>query len=142
MTQSNCLILLPEAEQQPSRPLLDANEPWKARAETANRYLKLRACRDAFVDEQLLSDPAWDMLLDLFVGHITGRNVSITSACLASRRPATTSLRYIERMTKDGLVRREKDPHDHRKVHLRLTEDAFRSVAAWVDALREEIAAV
>lgn len=142
MTQFYCLILLPEAEKQPPSSLLDANEPWKVRAETANRYLKLRASRDEIADGQLLSDPAWDMLLDLFVGHITGRDISVTSACLASRRPATTSLRYIDRMAKDGLVRREKDPRDHRKVYLRMTEKAFRSVASWVDALREELSTV
>ena len=142
MTQFYCLILLPESEQQPPVPLLDANEPWKARAETASRYLKLRANRDDIADAQLLSDPAWDMLLDLFVGHITGRDISVTSACLASRRPATTSLRYIDRMAKDGLVRREKDPRDHRKVYLRMTEKAFRSVASWVDSLRRELSAV
>lgn len=142
MTQFYCLILLPESEQQPPAPLLDANEPWKARAETASRYLKLRANRDDIADAQLLSDPAWDMLLDLFVGHITGRDISVTSACLASRRPATTSLRYIDRMARDGLVLREKDPRDHRKVYLRMTEKAFRSVASWVDSLRRELSAV
>ncbi|WP_116969070.1 hypothetical protein [Blastomonas sp. UPD001] len=140
MTQFYCFILVPEAGEEESRqPLLDANEPWKARAETASRYLKLRTQRDAIAGPSLLSDPAWDMLLDLFVGHITGRDVSVTSACVASRRPATTSLRYIERMAKQDLIRREKDSHDHRKVYLRMTENAFRAVATWIDALRDEL---
>lgn len=140
MTQFYCLILVPETgEATPPQPLLDANEPWKARAEAASRYLKLRSQRDAIAGPSLLSDPAWDMLLDLFVGHITGRDVSVTSACVASRRPATTSLRYIERMAKQGLIRREKDCNDNRKVYLRMTEKAFRSVAKWVDSLREEL---
>ncbi|MAF60786.1 MULTISPECIES: hypothetical protein [Sphingomonadales] len=140
MTQFYCLILVPETgEATPPQPLLDANEPWKARAEAASRYLKLRSQRDAIAGPSLLSDPAWDMLLDLFVGHITGRDVSVTSACLASRRPATTSLRYIERMAKQGLIRREKDCNDNRKVYLRMTEKAFRAVAKWIDALRDEL---
>ena len=140
MTQFYCLILVPETgKATPPQPLLDANEPWKARAEAASRYLKLRSQRDAIAGPSLLSDPAWDMLLDLFVGHITGRDVSVTSACLASRRPATTSLRYIERMAKQGLIRREKDCNDNRKVYLRMTEKAFRAVAKWIDALRDEL---
>ena len=140
MTQFYCLILVPETgEATPPQPLLDANEPWKARAEAASRYLKLRSQRDAIAGPSLLSDPAWDMLLDLFVGHITGRDVSVTSACLASRRPATTSLRYIERMAKQGLIRREKDCNDNRKVYLRMTEKALRAVAKWIDALRDEL---
>ena len=140
MTQFYCLILVPETgEATPPQPLLDANEPWKARAEAASRYLKLRSQRDAIAGPSLLSDPAWDMLLDLFVGHITGRDVSVTSACVASRRPATTSLRYIERMAKQGLIRREKDCNDNRKVYLRMTEKAFRAVAKWIDVLRDEL---
>jgi len=140
MTQFYCLILVPETgETQHAQPLLDANEPWKARAEAASRYLKLRSQRDMIAGPSLLSDPAWDMLLDLFVGHITGRDVSVTSACVASRRPATTSLRYIDRMMKQGLIHREKDPKDHRKVYLRMTEKAFRAIAKWVDSLREEL---
>ena len=140
MTQFYCLILVPETgEATPPQPLLDANEPWKARAEAASRYLKLRSQRDAIAGPSLLPDPAWDMLLDLFVGHITGRDVSVTSACVASRRPATTSLRYIERMAKQGLIRREKDCNDNRKVYLRMTEKAFRAVAKWIDALRDEL---
>ncbi|WP_156439080.1 hypothetical protein [Blastomonas sp. CCH2-E1] len=48
MTQFYCLILVPETgEATPPQPLLDANEPWKARAEAASRYLKLRSQRDA-----------------------------------------------------------------------------------------------
>ena len=140
MTQFYCLILVPETgEATPPQPLLDANEPWKARAEAASRYLKLRSQRDAIAGPSLLSDPAWDMLLDLFVGHITRRDVSVTSACVASRRPATTSLRYIGRMAKQGLIRREKDCNDNRKVYLRMTEKAFRAVAKWIDALRDEL---
>ena len=90
MTQFYCLILLPESEQQPPAPLLDANEPWKARAETASRYLKLRANRDNIADAQLLSDPAWDMLLDLYAARLEGRRVSVSSLCIAAAVPPTS----------------------------------------------------
>lgn len=141
MTQFYRLILLPEGKSQPLQPGPPTMQ-WQAHAEIASRYLKLRANRSAIATEPLLSDPAWDILLDLFVGHVRGQNVTVTRACIASRRPSTTSLRYIDRMSKEGLIFREKDLRDNRKVHLRITDRACQAVADWIDALREQIAGI
>lgn len=140
MTQFYCLILLPEDDSQPPKSGHPASETLQAHAELASRYLKLRARRSAIAGEHLLSDPAWDILLDLFVGHVRGKNVTITNACIASRRPSTTSLRYIDRLLKEGLLFRERDTRDHRKVHLRMTDRAFHAVAEWIGALQDQLA--
>ncbi|MDM7957530.1 MarR family winged helix-turn-helix transcriptional regulator [Blastomonas sp.] len=142
MTQFYCMILLPESEAQPGQSDPQASGDWQERAEVASRYLKLRAKRSAIAEAHLWSDPAWDILLELFVGHVKGKNITVTSACLAARRPSTTSLRYIDRMLQEGLLQRERDPIDNRKINLRITDQAFRAVSDWVDALREQIAAV
>src|SRR3546814_1843272 len=43
------------------------------------------------------SDPAWDMLLDLYLAaERNTRPVSISSLCIASAVPATTALRWIK----------------------------------------------
>jgi len=138
MTQFYCLILLPDGEQHSVPTEHPANEQWQVYAKLAGRYLKLRAQRSEIAAGHLFSDPAWDILLDLFVGQVDGRDVTITSACIASRRPSTTSLRYIDHLSKQGLVYREKDSRDHRRVYLRLTEGAFHAVADWLAAFREQ----
>jgi DNA-binding MarR family transcriptional regulator len=66
-----------------------------------------------------MNEPTWLILIDLFVND--GRDVSVTSACLASCVPPTTALRYIGRLEADGLVRREDHPGDRRSILLRLT---------------------
>ncbi len=142
MTQFYCLIVLPDVGTLPAKPRSKSSNRWETRAEIVRRYLKLRANRGIIANGYLLSDPAWDMLLDLFVAHIAGRQISVSSACIASRRPQTTSLRYIDRMVQQGLLRRDKDPHDQRRVHLHITEKAKFAIADWVDALQEQLAKV
>jgi DNA-binding MarR family transcriptional regulator len=69
----------------------------------------------------LFKDPAWRILLDLFVAG-TERRISVSSACIASGIAATTALRHLERLYGAGLVFREPDPYDNRRSFVRLAE--------------------
>ncbi len=89
-----------------------------------SHYLKLRRRREQLFGAHLFSDPAWDMLLDLYVAQQTGRNVSVSSACLASGVPLTTALRWLRRLEHEGLVARDADQTDARRTHVRLTDRA------------------
>lgn len=93
-------------------------------------YLKAliaaRADRDSIFDPALFSDPAWDMLLDLALAEASGRAISVTSLCLASRSPTTTALRRIDDLQGAGLIERIPDQEDRRRIVVKLT-DAGRS---------------
>ena len=83
-----------------------------------------------------MEEPGWLILLDLLAND--GRDICVTSACLASFTPATTALRYIGLLERDGLVRREADPNDARRVFVRLTDEARQRLDAFfAPALRE-----
>jgi hypothetical protein len=81
-----------------------------------------RRTRDRFFDSELFGEPAWDMLLDLFVQMNSGRTVSITSACIASCVPPTTALRWITMLVERGLVTRTTDPSDARRAFIELSQ--------------------
>lgn len=70
-----------------------------------------------------MGEAGWLILLDLYANP--GRDISVTSACLASFVPPTTALRHIECLERDGLIWREEHPHDRRSSYLRLTEGAW-----------------
>jgi len=70
----------------------------------------------------LFSEPAYDILLDLFVAHGEGRLISISSAAIASGAPGTTALRYIEALVLRGFIARRPDHLDGRRSYLLLTE--------------------
>jgi len=89
--------------------------------------------RNSVFTEGIFADPAWDLLLDLYVSHCNGRQVSVTSACIAANVPATTALRWIGVLESKGLIVRNDDTHDNRRKLVSLTDDARAKVEAALD---------
>ncbi|MDD3798525.1 MAG: winged helix DNA-binding protein [Novosphingobium sp.] len=92
----------------------------------AAKYYQSRRDRDDLFPKEIFGEPAWDILLDLFVNARRQRPVSTTSLCIASGAPATTALRHIAMLEKRGLVRRVRAQHDGRVHYVELTEEANR----------------
>ena len=101
----------------------------------ASELYEIRRRRDRFLSPALFAEPAWDLLLDLFISRVSGRRVSVTSACLAAAVPETTGLRWIGILIDQGLVERSDDSRDKRRNWLRLSDAGFqvmRSYLKWV----------
>lgn len=95
-----------------------------------------RRLRDRHFKNDLFADPAWDILLDLYVQKSAGKRVSITSACIASGAPPTTGLRWVSLLIAEGLVIREDDIVDRRRAFLRLSKAGETAVQrALIDSL-------
>lgn len=75
-----------------------------------------------FGDLRLFEDPAWNILVDLYVSEARARPVSITSACIAAKVPASTALRWIAALENAGLVQRLDDRADARRRLLTITD--------------------
>ncbi|MCP3730363.1 hypothetical protein M9978_07965 [Sphingomonas sp. MG17] len=96
-----------------------------------------RRARDRFFDSELFADPAWDMLLDLFLSRLENRSTCVSSLCIAAATPPTTALRWIGTMTDQGLFERHPDPNDKRRHFLHLSRDAEAAMAAYFGLLAE-----
>lgn len=81
-----------------------------------------------FRSEALFGEPAWDILLDLFIATKERRRVSVTSACIGSAVPSTTALRWIAILEKQGLLVREADPSDARRVYVKLSARGYAAM--------------
>lgn len=91
----------------------------------AETYYRFRRTRDKIFDNRLFADPAWDMLLDLFIAKLTKKRISVSSLCIASAVPATTALGWIAHMEERYLIRRTSDADDRRRIYVELTEQAY-----------------
>lgn len=94
-----------------------------SKRELADHMLRMRRYREIELGSALFADPAWDMMLDLFVRHVDGKVTSVSSACLGSAAPQTTALRYLQALLSDGLVEKMPCPDDHRVQCVRLSKD-------------------
>ena len=95
----------------------------------ARELYRARRLRDAGFPAGMFGEPAWDILLDLFASAEEGRDVSVSSACLAAAVPPTTALRYLQMMEKQGLIEREPSPADARVSYLRLSVETRERLA-------------
>lgn len=96
----------------------------------------LRRKREAiFGNPDLFGEPAWDILLDLYIANGEGKTVSVSSACIGSAAPATTGLRWLSVLADEGLVVRENDATDHRRVLVRLTPAGRATMDRFFDAV-------
>lgn len=102
--------------------------------------LRARRLRADFLPGDLFADPAWDMLLDLLAARLDHERVSVSSLCIAAAVPPTTALRHIKTLTDKGLVERQADPHDGRRVFIALAQEAADAMTRWFGASRRLLA--
>jgi DNA-binding MarR family transcriptional regulator len=100
--------------------------------------IRARRMRAQYFEAELFADPAWDMLLDLYASALEGRQVSVSSLCIAAAVPPTTALRWISTLNEAGLFERKADPSDRRRAYIALSAKGLAGMRAYVAALRRQ----
>ena len=98
----------------------------EALATVASRVYRARRRRERLFDATIFADPAWDMLLDLFLARARGQELRTTSLCHASGVPPTTALRWVDVLAKQGLIERRAAPDDRRVKIVTLSDQGYR----------------
>ena len=111
--------------------------PARTLFEYAARVHELRIARDRRLDTRAFRDPAWEMVLDLLVAQDRGRDSCISDLCASSGVPATTALRHLERLERQGMVTRQADDRDNRRSLIRLNPEKRAGVLAILADLQE-----
>lgn len=140
------LVRLTRAEASAARDMVGDRSPGygaapsampEIRAEAVRQVIRARRLRDRYFAGGLFGDPAWDMLLDLFAADLERAQVSVSSLCIAAAVAPTTALRWIARMTEEGLFDRSPDPFDRRRAYMVLTPTARTAMQGyWATAQR------
>lgn len=103
-------------------------------ADRARAVYAARRRRDAMLGTAaaLFHDPAWDILLDLFIQAEDHQIVSVSSACVGACVAHTTALRCLKAMERKGIVSFRRDPFDKRRHFVGLTVETHRRMASWL----------
>ena len=113
------------------------------RFDMESRYLRraklvysARRRRDAAVGiSGLFGEPAWDILLDVYIAQKSRREIQVSSVCIEAGVPSTTILRWLARLEQEGLIYRASDNVDGRRRYVRLTEAGNALMDRVLDAL-------
>jgi len=91
-----------------------------------------RKRRLSLFDGSLFGEPAWDMLLTLFIARCRGEQVTTTRLCAAGGAPHATGLRWISVLHRQGLLQRIRDQSDARVIRIELTETGYALMRRYV----------
>ena len=108
-----------------------------ALVEHAEKVLSERRLRRQFLPGELFHEPAWDMLLALFVTRDERMPMNIKALVSMSDAPVTTSQRWIEHLHKLRLIDRVIDPADRRRVEISLSHTGDQAMRAYLSALKQ-----
>ena len=101
-------------------------------AALAKFMIKIRRQRTEVFAGIAFGEPAWDILLDLYVHHVAGRSVAASSLSVAAAVPSTTALRWINQMLAAGQLVRRPDPSDRRRVYITLVPELIDAIEAYL----------
>lgn len=103
--------------------------------ELAKQLLAQRMARFDHFPAELFHEPAWDMLLALFVAHEERRTMNVKTLVASAHAPVTTSQRWIDHLHKLKLVDRVIDPVDRRRMEISLSDSGYTAVTAYLRRL-------
>lgn len=96
--------------------------------------------RKAFISPALIADPGWNILLNLKVAELQHQKMTISDLCLESGVPNTTALRWIRLLENNGLVCRQRDKFDGRRVFINLIQETSLMLDRYLTGLAGIIA--
>ena len=108
----------------------DISSPQVSVNALVRHVIRLRRLREQVIGQNLFADPGWDILLDLTLARLEGRQTSVSSLCIAASVPTSTALRWIRSLQKAGVVACNADPGDGRRSHVEISDNAFEKMIA------------
>lgn len=107
----------------------------KQRITVAQAWTRASSLRQATLGISYFQDPAWDILLLVYLEHLKGRALNVTAACTAGNVAPTTGLRWLQKLTEDGWVERRTQARNKKCVLVILTDRALVRMNALMEAV-------
>lgn len=112
----------------------------KRRIETRDlvaSVLEIRKNRSEVFGSDLFSDPAWDILLELFAAELTKRKVKL--ADLNSIAALSTVARWLAALEQRGLIICDGDPLEADNFWIELSRDCAAKMATFLSGERSPV---
>lgn len=85
-----------------------------------------------FGKSSLFGEPAWDILLFIYIRMATMEMTTVTDACNGSGCPSTTALRWLKTLEDAHLIASRPDKMDNRKRYISLTANGIVKLESYL----------
>lgn len=100
--------------------------------ENARRIYQRRLYRRELIGSpKLFGEPAWEILIDLYIHSSQGKRIATSALCMGSSAPPTTALRRVNELCEAGIAVKIDDPDDGRRQFVELTPDTAKRLEAY-----------
>jgi DNA-binding MarR family transcriptional regulator len=103
------------------------------------QVIKARRARELMLGPDLFADPAWDMLLEAYAADLVQTRLSVTALCHCAAVPATTALRWLQKLEQKGWLTRKKDTLDARRIWIELTPRGSARMSQYFSTIRPDV---
>lgn len=103
------------------------------RVRAVRAAMAARELRGHYIDPDFFADPAWDLLLELYLAHLEQRRLSVSALFKAGGQPATTNLRWLAKLEQDALAERVNDKLDARRIWVSLSPKGVDAMRGYFD---------
>ena len=90
-----------------------------------------RRTRSDFFAPEIFSDPAWDILLVLFLAKVRGEGMTLDQLAKAAGSSISASVRWIHIMDRAGLVQWRCDPSGGENKMVELATRGWSAMVQW-----------
>ena len=115
---------------------MDGNDDDAALLGAARRIERQSRSRSAVFEAHpgLFRDPAWSMLLAIFIADHDRGPLPVKSLGASSGVPMTTALRYVMLLEEAGLIEKNRSTKDRRSTLVRLSQQGRKRMVAFLNS--------
>jgi len=101
----------------------------------ARLVLGSRLAREQYFHRDLFGEPAWEILLALYVIEDSGARFTISKLAECIHAPLSTVVRWVKTLEEQSLVSRSNHPTDRRIVFVRLLDKGRKALDDYLGAM-------
>jgi DNA-binding MarR family transcriptional regulator len=101
----------------------------------ALRELRSRRSREQYFDRYLFGEPAWEILLALYINEDVGARLTTSMLAEFVALPMSTVIRWLGALEQAALVGRDDHPTDRRKVFIRLLDQGRKALDTYFGSM-------
>ena len=101
----------------------------------AQMVLSSRLVRERYFHRDLFGEPAWEILLALYVIEDSGARFTISKLAECINAPLSTVVRWVKALEEQSLVSRVNHPTDRRIIFIRLLDKGRKALDDYLGAI-------